>query len=275
MFELPEYMHLAGQIGRTVSGRTVREGTLGNSPHKFVWYNREPEEFAGLVRGRVVGSARVRGRFLMVDLEPGYVLTLGECGGRILFNEPGRDWPAKYHLSLVFTDGSFLTVTTQMWGAMELHQAGEELEGRYTRNMRPTPVDPDFTPEYLSALIRSDECGKRSAKGLLTQDQLIPGLGNSIAQDILFRAGLSPKHPVRDLSGKEVRALHGVIADLVAEVGARGGRNDEVDLFGNSGGYARVMDRNAVGRPCPRCGGEVKKVQYLGGACYFCTRCQV
>ena len=116
MFELPEYMHLAGQIGRTVSGRTIREGTLGNSPHKFVWYNREPEEFAELVRGRVVGSARVRGRFLMVDLEPGYVLTLGECGGRILFNEPGRGWPAKYHLSLAFTDGSSLTVTTRMWG---------------------------------------------------------------------------------------------------------------------------------------------------------------
>jgi formamidopyrimidine-DNA glycosylase len=275
MFELPEYMHLAGQIGRTVSGRTIREGTLGNSPHKFVWYNREPEEFAELVRGRVVGSARVRGRFLMVDLEPGYVLTLGECGGRILFNEPGRGWPAKYHLSLAFTDRSFLTVTTQMWGAMELHQAGQELEGRYTRNMRPTPVDPEFTPEYLSALIRSEECGNRSAKGLLTQDQLIPGLGNSIAQDILFRAGLSPKHPVRDLSGMEVRALHRVIAELVAEVSARGGRNDEVDLFGNPGGYARVMDRNAVGRPCPRCAGEVKKIQYLGGACYFCTRCQV
>lgn len=275
MFELPEYIHLAGQIRQTLSGKTVREGTLGNSAHKFVWYNREPAEFAELVPGRAVGAPRVMGRFLMVDLEPGYVLTLGECGGRIVFHESGKSWPGKYHLSLAFTDGSFLTVTTQMWGAMELHEAGKELESRYVKDMRTTPVDPGFTPEYLSALIRSEDCGKRSAKGLLTQEQLIPGLGNSIAQDILFRAHLNPKHPVRELSEEEVRTLHGIIVGLVAEVARKGGRNDEVDLFGNPGGYARVMDKNAVGRPCPRCAGEVKKIQYLGGACYFCTRCQV
>jgi formamidopyrimidine-DNA glycosylase len=34
------------------------------------------------------------------------------------------------------------------------------------------------------------------------------------------------------------------------------------------------MDKNAVGRPCPECGGEIEKMQYLGGACYVCTNCQ-
>jgi len=274
MFELPEYMHLAAQIQERVSGKTVQEGTLGNSPHKFVWHNRSPEEFAELVRGRTVGAPRVRGRFLMVDLHPGYVLALGECGGRILLNEAGAAWPAKYHLSLTFTDRSFLTVTTQMWGAMELHEAGTEMDGPYTRNMRPTPVDPDFTSEYLFALIHSEDCGNRSAKGLLTQDQLIPGLGNAIAQDILFEARLHPKHPVRALSQEEVGTLHGIIVARVADVAGKGGRNDELDLFGDPGGYGRVMDRGAIGSPCPRCAGEVRKIQYLGGACYFCSRCQ-
>jgi formamidopyrimidine-DNA glycosylase len=274
MFELPEYLHLAGQIKQTLSGKTVLEGTLGNSPHKFVWYNRASAEFSELVRGRTVGAPRVRGRFMMVDLDPGFVLTIGECGGRILLHEAGKGWPSRFHLSLTFTDGSFLTVTTQMWGAMELHEAGREMEGPYVRDMRTTPVDPGFTPEYLSALIRSEDCGKRSAKSLLTQDQLIPGLGNAIAQDILFRARLHPRHPVQEISDQRVRALHGIIVSLVAEVAEKGGRSDETDLFGNPGGYARVMDKKAVGRPCPRCAGEVKKIQYLGGACYFCTSCQ-
>jgi formamidopyrimidine-DNA glycosylase len=274
MFELPEYTHLAGQVDEHLSGKVVREGSLGNSPHKFVWYNREPEDFAALVQDKAVGSARVKGRFLFVPLQPGYVLTLGECGGRIILNGSGAAWPKKYHLSLTFKDGSFLTVTTQMWGAMELHDEGMELDGPYVKDMRPTPSDPTFTPEHLYALIHSEACGKRSAKGLLTQDQLIPGLGNAIAQDILFRAGLSPRHPAGDLSETEVAALHRVIVDLVTEIAAKGGRNDETDLFGNPGGYERVMDKSAPGKPCPRCGGEVKKIQYLGGACYFCTECQ-
>ena len=53
-----------------------------------------------------------------------------------------------------------------------------------------------------------------------------------------------------------------------------GGRYDEFDLYGNRGGYVRIMDKNATGRPCPACGGEVAKVQYLGGACYLCPDCQ-
>jgi formamidopyrimidine-DNA glycosylase len=274
MFEIPEYTHLAAQINDTLSGKTVREGDLGNSPHKFVWYNREPEEFAELVTGKTMGKARALGRFLLVEMNPGHVLSLGECGGKLLFHEAGAPWPKKRHLSLTFTDDSFLTVTTQMWGAMGLYEEGQELEAPYVKDMRPTPVDPEFTPEYLYQLIHSEDCGKRSAKGLLTQEQLIPGLGNSIAQDILFRAGLSPKHPVRDLPKEEVGTLHGIIVGLVQEIAGKGGRSDETDLFGHPGGYERIMDKNAVARPCPRCGGEVKKIQYLGGACYYCLTCQ-
>ncbi|MFC1791171.1 DNA-formamidopyrimidine glycosylase family protein [Gemmatimonadota bacterium] len=274
MFEHPEYTHLAAQINQTLTGKVVRDGDLGNSPHKFVWYNRSSEDFAKLVRGKTVGSARVLGRFMMVDLTPGYVLSLGECGGRILFHEAGSSWPKKRHLSLTFTDDSFFTITTSMWGAMELFEAGRELEGRYVKDMRITPVDPAFTPSYLSRLMDSHEGEKKSAKGILTQDQLIPGLGNAIAQDILFRARLHPKRRLAELGEDMRRDLHAAIVGLVEEVAEKGGRNDETDLFGNPGGYARIMDKNAVGKPCPRCGGEVAKIQYLGGACYFCTECQ-
>jgi formamidopyrimidine-DNA glycosylase len=54
----------------------------------------------------------------------------------------------------------------------------------------------------------------------------------------------------------------------------KGGRYDEYDLFNQPGKYVRLMDKNAVGKPCPKCGGKIKKIQYLGGACYFCPVCQ-
>jgi len=141
--------------------------------------------------------------------------------------------------------------------------------------MRPTPVEPEFTPAYFSQLIDELMRGeKRSAKGLLTQEQLIPGLGNAIAQDILFAAKLSPRHPIDDLGQSQRRLLHKSIVRIVAEVTRRGGRADEVDLFGQPGGYTRRMDKAAEGRPCPECGTRIVKLQYLGGACYYCPRCQ-
>jgi formamidopyrimidine-DNA glycosylase len=275
MFELPEFVTLCRQINDTLKGKAILRGELGNSLHKFVWYNRTHEEFAELTRGKTVGEANTKGRWLFVPFEPGYVLVLGECGGKVLYHLPGAKLPQKYHLHVVFEDETFLTATTQMWGAFELYDKGAEQERQYVKGMATTPAEPEFTFDYLNTLIDELATGKkRSAKALLTQDQTIPGLGNAIAQDILFRARLSPRHPITDLDTGQRRALYDAIVNTVADVIAQGGRYDEFDLYGNRGGYVRLMDKNAVGRPCPGCGGEVKKTQYLGGACYFCPTCQ-
>ncbi len=275
MFELPEFVTLARQMNEAITGKVIKQGSRGNTPHKFVWYNRTPGEFGALTHGKTVGEARARGKWLFVPLEPGYVLVLGECGGKVLFHPSGSRVPSKYHLYLGFEDGSALTTTTQMWGAMELYEPGQECSRQYIRDMRPTPAEPDFTLPYFSALIAEVAQGaKRTAKGLLTQDQLVPGLGNAIAQDILFRAKLHPRHPIADLSQAQRRQLYRAILTTVKEVIARGGRNDEYDLYNHSGGYKRIMDKSTAGHPCPACGTKIEKIQYLGGACYFCPGCQ-
>jgi formamidopyrimidine-DNA glycosylase len=219
--------------------------------------------------------ARVRGRWLSLDIEPGYLLLLGECGGKVLYHAPGSSLPIKYHLFLSFDDGSAMTILTAMWGAMELYESGQELERKYIKGMRLTPVDAEFTFDYFTAMINDLLLGeKRSIKSLLTQDQLIPGLGNAIAQDIMFNACLHPRRSLADLTPSHRQALYSAIIDTTRAVIAKGGRNDETDLFGHPGGYVRLMDSHSTGKPCPRCGQMVKKMQYLGGACYFCPECQ-
>ena len=141
--------------------------------------------------------------------------------------------------------------------------------------MRPTPLDPAFDAAYFRALTEeARRAGKRSVKGLLTQDQLIPGLGNSIAQDIMFRAGLHPRRSLDTLGEAQVDTLYHAITQTVQEVIAAGGRYDEHDLHDAPGGYVRIMDAGPPeGRVRP-CGTPVAKISYLGGACYFCPSCQ-
>ena len=126
MFELPEFVTLAKQMNDALKGKTIQRGQLGNSPHKFVWYNRSHDEFERLTKGKIVGEARAKGKWLFIPLEPGYMLLLGECGGKTLYHAPGSKVPKKYHLYITFEDDSFLTTTTQMWGAIELYEKGEE-----------------------------------------------------------------------------------------------------------------------------------------------------
>jgi formamidopyrimidine-DNA glycosylase len=273
MFELPEYVALAKQMNKTLRGKVIKRGTLGNTPHKFVWYNRKHGEFEKLTKGKKIGEARAKGRWLFIDLKPGYVLLFGECGGKMLYHPSGAEVPKKYHLCLTFEDDSFFTATTQMWGAFELHEKGKEKNRKYVKGMKTTPGEDRFTLAYFSRLI-DNLPEKKSVKGLLTQDQLIPGLGNAIAQDIMFKARLHPRHPVEKLSEVQRRKLYNAITTTMREVIKKGGRYDEYDLYGHSGRYVRLMDKNAVGKPCPKCGSVIQKIQYLGGACYFCAKCQ-
>jgi formamidopyrimidine-DNA glycosylase len=275
MLELPEFVNFAKQINKTLSGKTIRKGTLGNSPHKFVWYNRSHEEFEELIEGKIVGHSYAEGKWLFVELNPGYVLLLGECGGKILYHPPQSRIPKKYHLLVVFDDDSFLSATTQMWGAIELYKKGEERNRQYVKDMNATPVESEFTFGYFNDLIDSlSETGKKTVKGLLTQDQTILGIGNAIAQDILFKAGLHPKQPIDDLSQKQRKELYIAIKSTIDEIITCGGRNDEYDLYNSLGKYIRLMDKRSVGKPCTRCGTRIETIQYLGGACYYCPSCQ-
>jgi formamidopyrimidine-DNA glycosylase len=294
VFELPESTVIAAQMNDVLPGRVVASGHLGNAPetpvgrelagrrgaprpapHKFVWYDRTDEEFAALTVGLTAGRAWAEGKWLFLTLDPGRVLLLGEWGGRVGYHAAGEPLPARYHVWLEYTDGSSLVATTQMWGGVHLCEAGREHEVKYVKDMRPTPVDATFDQTSFIALVAAAQLdGKRSVKGLLTQDQLIPGLGNAIAQDIMFRARLHPRRDLRTLDDAEVGGLYAAITGTVRDVIAAGGRYDERDLYGRPGGYVRVMDAKAVGRPCPSCGAPIEKISYLGGACYFCPVCQ-
>lgn len=276
MMELPELIVLKSQISKALVGKEIHCGYLGNSPHKFVWYNQTHEEFSRNVAGKVLGEPSVKGRWLFLPLVPGYKQIFGEWGGKLIYHKKGDKIPAKYHLLFQFTDGTALSLVIQMWGAVELYKEGMELERKYIKNMAIDPLEEGFTYTYFHSILKKlIPQGKRSVKALLTQDQTIPGIGNSILQDILFRAKLHPKHLIQELSEKQIHLLFDSIQDTVHKAIEQGGRNDETDLFGEKGRYQRILDSSSVGKPCPICSAKIEKSNYLGGACYFCPACQV
>ena len=58
MFEMPEYIVLAGQMRDGLQGKIIQRGQLGNNPYKFVWYNTSHEEFETLTYGKTVGESQ-------------------------------------------------------------------------------------------------------------------------------------------------------------------------------------------------------------------------
>lgn len=275
MIELPEATTIARQMNAELTGKRITDGNRGNSPHKFAFYNRPPEEYAAILPGKTLGEATVNGPLILLEAEPGYVIILGGGGERIVYHRSSASLPKKYQLFLHFNDDTYLTVTVQGWGAAYLWEADKLDQHPYLNFQKPSPLSDAFTLDYFRSLfaeLKADEVC--SVKYFMISKPGVLGVGNGCLQDILWQARLHPRRRAVSLSVAEQQALYVAIRTTLQKMVDGGGRDSDYDLYDKPGGYRRILHSKVVGQPCPACSTPIEKAAYLGGAVYFCPQCQ-
>lgn len=271
MIELPEAATLARQVTAVLSGKCILHAVADSSPHKFAWYSGDPAAYRDRLAGQTIQGAVAYGNH--VEIQAGEATLV--ISTPIRYHRAGETPPKKHQLYLEFEDCTAISCTVQMWGALLCFRTGEDSltpDARIARE-KPSPLTGAFDWAYFAALL--DENSLRlPAKAFLATEQRIPGLGNGVLQDILWTARIHPRRMMGDLSPGEIEKLYLSIKDVLTEMTEQGGRDTERDLFGNPGGYRVILSKNTVGGPCPACGQPIQKAAYLGGAVYFCARCQ-
>ena len=277
MIELPEATVIARQMTEELREKKIESGIRGNSPHKFAFYNRPPEEYEAILKGKTMGTAIEQGSYVWASIEPDYVLVLGEGGERILFHKNECTLPKKHHLLLHFEDDTYLTVTVQGWGFAQLFHLSE-IKGKKEQHLGRKAVSPlsdEFTFDYFQGLFEElEEEDSRSIKFFIISKPGVWGVGNGYLQDILFRVKIHPRKRCINLTETEKKALYKAIRETLKQAVELGGRDTEFNLYNRSGRYKRILDSRQEGKPCPECGTSIEKQQYLGGAIYYCPSCQ-
>ncbi|MCL2315461.1 MAG: endonuclease VIII [Actinomycetia bacterium] len=272
MLELPEAVTLEHQFRDTLVGKTIARAVAGAAPHGFAFYAGEPETYGALLAHRTITGAASRGG--MPEIWAGDVRVCFTDGVNVRYLAPGDARPAKHQLLLDFDDGSAVCCTVAMYGGLWAFPAGQ-FDNPYYRvaGEKPSPLSDAFDRAYFASL--ADEAGGRaSAKAFLATQQRIPGLGNGVLQDILWRSHVHPKRRLETLAADDLAALYASVRTTLADMTAAGGRATEKDLYGDPGGYAPVLSRLTDGLPCPACGTPIVHLAYLGGRVYVCAGCQ-
>jgi formamidopyrimidine-DNA glycosylase len=273
MIEIPEAVNLSRQLTERCAGKRIDSIVAGSSPHKFAWYYGDRASYTRLAAGRVFRCARAVGG--MVEGAAGNVRFLFSEGASLRLLSPASPSPRKHQFLMAFADGTMLVASVQMYGGVGCFRAGGNDNPYYLLSLKkPSPLTDAFDASHFASLFEASDLEKLSAKAFLATEQRVPGLGNGVLQDILFRAGLNPRTKVSSLSARQRQKLLRAIKQTLGEMTERGGRDTELDLDGAPGGYATLMSKNSVGKPCPRCGTSIKKEAYLGGSVYFCPVCQ-
>jgi formamidopyrimidine-DNA glycosylase len=274
MLDVPEVLTISAQLSDAITGKTVESFGRGNSPHKFAFLKPSAEECERVIGGKKIGGVSGDAKSIFISLEPGYVLRINEMAGRLLFHEKGAKLPPKYQWLMRFADGTALTATVGLWAFFGLTKARELGKPPY-RAAGISPIGAELSYGRFSQLFSEyDKPDKNSIKAFLINRPRINGFGNAYMQDMLFHAGIHPTRKVADVTAKERRKLYDSMRKVLNQAIKLGGSDDERDLYGNPGRYKRILSGKTQHSPCPRCGGKIGKIQFLGGATYFCEECQ-
>ena len=272
MIELPEAAVLAKQINETVIGKKIKNVVAAHTPHKLAWYFGDPQQYRGLLTGKVVSGATSYGGQL--EVAAGKTKLVFSDGVNLRYYGKGAKLPDKHQLLLEFDDGSSLVGWVQMYGGLSAFSEGKNDNKYYlVAKEKPFPLSSDFDQGHFKSLF-DQSAAKLSLKAFLATEQRIPGLGNGVLQDILFNARMHPRKRTGSLSATDQKVLFDSIKNTLSEMTAKGSRDTENDLFGKPGAYKTKLSKNTVGQPCPVCGTLIKKEAYLGGSIYYCARCQ-
>ncbi len=278
MLELPECAAIAGQLDEALRGRTIARASRGNSPHKFAFIKPSVEALEAGLPGKGIDSVNADGKGIFLHLRPQGVLSFREMDARILLHAPdtalGRPaaLPGRYQFLVEFDNGSVLTVTISLWGFIGMEEGPSAAGAAHPPEPGIDPLSKEFTLGRLRGLLSTYEKPAAPLKAFLINRPSIKGFGNGYMQEMLFRAGIRPIRTVESLSLEEQRRLHRAIRSTLADAVKRGGSEDEKDIHGNPGGYRKML--GAKVRKCRVCGAGIQKKSFLGGATYWCPKCQ-
>jgi len=255
MIEVELYRRVADlAVGRTITHVHAPDG----------WYLKGHTTARSLrtaLRGAAVLGTRRIGKLLLVDTDgPTLGLRFGMTGRLVvdghapierLEYSSARHEPSWVRFSLAFAGvGDLAMVDPRRLGGVELDPDESRL-GVDALSVGAAPL------RHLLARSRAP------LKAWLLDQTHLAGIGNLLADEILWRAGIDPARPAVSLDAREVRRLHRHVVGTIIDLTARGGSHT---------GDLQVA--RARGASCPKDGAPLQRRTIGGRTTYSCPRHQ-
>jgi formamidopyrimidine-DNA glycosylase len=233
---------LESALGRRIVGVDDRD-TYVCRPH-------QPGELADALTGHTLVSAHRRGKFMWLETEdgPALGLHLGMAGRIVLDPEDTSRWD---RFALEFADG----------GRMVLRD--KRRLGRAVLNPDFSHVGPDAAEVGRDQFRRLIGAGRAPVKARLLDQHAISGVGNLLADQILWQARIAPTRIVSSLSVDELDRLRRDVRSAVRSAIRKGGAH--------TGRFVQAREREGV---CPRDGHPLERGRVGGRTTYWCPACQ-
>lgn len=264
---MPEVQAHAERLTEALAGRELLKFELLNFA-SLKTFNPPPDGATGSICIRVSR----RGKFLIIEFDNGHRHLLHLMQGGRLRPDAKRSRKPKFGLArwTLTSAGVGSDDDDQAWLFTE---AGTERKaGIWVVEGDPLTQDPlaELGPEAAElsvhdlAMTLSGQ--SRRLHGVLRDQRLLAGLGRMLANEICYRAGLSPFANTSKLNEDEVERLHQALTESVADALAH---ERTLDDIGKSADRPSKV-HNRADEPCTGCDDTVRMVEYRNYTVYYC-----
>ncbi len=281
MIALPEAETIRRDLDRELSGLRIKSVEVAKAG--YAKRSGGVKKFAARLEKTKITSVRRRGLYLIVGLDSEDVLVahLG-ASGQLRRNANRDDVEPDTVVSITFTKSGQLRLVDGVGDAGLFLVAAEKLAEEVPEldGLGIDPLDQPVPWRVFGQLLLAQDA---KLKAVLTDDQVVVGLGELYSDEILFSAGLRFDRLTSSLGPQEVRRLHRAMVETLHDAAKHRGTTLEdglyVDVHGQPGGYGEYVSvfkqAGQKGRPCPRCHRPIQKYRFRRRWTYYCEQCQI
>ncbi|MGH7826461.1 MAG: bifunctional DNA-formamidopyrimidine glycosylase/DNA-(apurinic or apyrimidinic site) lyase [Candidatus Binatia bacterium] len=272
MPELPEIETICRGLRPHLEGRKIgRVQILERRLRNLI-----DDHLADRLQGQTIANVGRRAKYILLSLEKKvtWVFHLG-MSGKLIHVDPDTPRQKHDHIIVSLDSGYQLRYHDPRRFGLSL-LAGTDALGDLPQLARlgPDPFDRRFNGQYLYSFTKNSQ---RRIRDLLLDQQIIAGLGNIYANEILCRVGVRPTARSSKLTRAKIEQIATMIPKILDEAIRWCGTSfsdyrDADDKFGEFQNHLRVYDRE--GANCRICPNLIKRVAIGNRSAFYCPSCQ-
>lgn len=273
MPELPEVEIIKNQLQAKLINRTFANIIVRNNRLRQVITS----DFSKKLQNKEIIKLSRRAKYIIIHLTGwiNLIVHLGMTGQLVLYPNL-HEFTKHDHVVFTFSDGQDMLVYNDIrrFGLLAILTDAELKTNKLFSTLGPEPLEEDFTVEYLLAKLRNRTINIKTS---LMNNEIVVGIGNIYANEILFQSGILPTRPSNQVTPTELELIITNTRNILNKAIYLGGSSfsNYVDSTGSKGNFQNEFQvYNQVGNGCKLCGNIIKKMQMNGRSCYYCDGCQ-
>lgn len=269
MPELPEVETVRRTLKRHILNKTIE--------NVVIYYNdivaTNKDEFINNLKGKKIKDILRVGKWLIFDIEPYYLLSHLRMEGKYFLKDKDEQISKHEHIIFNLDDVSLRYHDTRKFGKMYLVKKNELYTKTPLYKIGLEPFDSKLDINYLKNKILKN----KPIKSLLLEQEIIAGIGNIYADEILYLSRINPLIKGCNLTNQNLEDIIKYSKEVLEKAIDAGGTTirSYTSSLGVTGRFQQSLNVHCrENEECYNCHEKIVKITVQGRGTYYCPNCQ-